>query len=99
MRRAERLAEDEAIDLIIDGRPARFLRMKRGKDGRPTPGLKPAVSSASFWKAMQARRGDQISIELAPSLANDAYLKSLTPLLSEWETQADCAAYDDLPTA
>ena len=67
IRRAESLGEEEPLDLIINGRPARFLRMKRGRDGRPTPGLKPSAGSVPFWKHLQQHRGERISIHLAPA--------------------------------
>lgn len=99
VKRAESLDEGEALDLLINGQPARFLRMNRGRDGRPTAGLKPGEGSRPLWRRMQERRGERVTIELAPVTAYDSYLRSLTPLLSEWDSKADSEAYDDLPTA
>lgn len=98
-RRMQTLEDEAPIDLLIEGRPARFLKMRRGRDGRPTPGLKPSAGSSSFWKAMQARRGESVAIGLAAPSAGDPYLKSLTATLGEWDSPEDCAAYDDLPVS
>ncbi len=99
VKKARDLNEGEPLDLIINGQPARFLRMNRGKDGRPTPGLKPSAGSFPFWRRMQDKRGERVSIDLASATVYDAYLMSLTPLLGEWDSKADSDAYDDLPTS
>lgn len=91
------LPQDAPIVLLIEGTPVRFAKMRDGADGRPTPGLRPADSDARrFWGALQTRRGERVSVMLADDLPDDGHLRSLVPLLSEWESPEDAAAYDRL---
>ena len=66
MERILALPDSGEIALMIDKTPARFLKMKNGRNGRATPGIKPAdTQSRQFWNAMQARRGDVVTVERA----------------------------------
>lgn len=97
VRRILALQADSPITLIIDGTPVHFRKMRDGADGRPTPGLRPATQSKAFWDDMQLRRGEIVPVRLegaGPSL--DPYLASIEPLLSEWMSPEDAAAYDGL---
>lgn len=90
------LPENAAILLLIEGTPVRFVKMRDGVDGCPTPGLRPGDEAArSFLRALQARRGEQVHVSPA-DLPEGAYLASLSALLSEWESPEDAAAYDRL---
>jgi hypothetical protein len=96
-RRIMTMPENAAIQLVVDGRPVRFLKMRNGSDGRPTPGLRPDPAFKSFWDAMQERRGDIVDVRLdgTASLA-DPYLASVSALLAEWESPEDAEAFDGL---
>lgn len=94
-RRIRALPADDAIVLRIEGRPVRFRKMRDGRDGRPTEGVRPDPAFAEFWKALQARRGAMITVE--PETGGvDPYLLSLSATLSEWNSPEDAAAYDEL---
>jgi hypothetical protein len=94
--RIRALPEHAPLVLLVEGMPVRFVKMRDGKDGRPTDGLRPADAEAHrFWRAMQARRGERVRIALAETTDN-ALLASLDALLSEWESEEDAAAYDGL---
>ena len=83
--------------LLIDGTPVRFVKMRDGTDGRPTPGLRPADADAKrFWDALQERRGEQVCVALPEAPPHDPHLVSISALLSEWDSPEDAAAYDRL---
>jgi hypothetical protein len=88
------LPENAPITLLIEARPVRFLKMRDGADGRPTPGLRPDAASKAFWDRMQERRGDIVRVDLQER--TDPLLASLSSLLSEWDSDEDAGAYDRL---
>ena len=91
------MPQDAPILLLIDGTPVRFVKMRDGAAGRPTPGLRPADSvSKRFWDALQERRGERVRVALPDELPHGPDLASLSALLSEWDTPEDAAAYDRL---
>jgi hypothetical protein len=97
VRMIESLPENRPINLVIDGKPVRFVKMRDGKDGRPTPGLRPDPSFRPFWHAMQENRGRKVSVQMKPTTAlEDSYLSSLSGLLAEWDSPEDAEAYDAL---
>jgi hypothetical protein len=87
------LKQETRIDLLVDGRPTRWMKMRDGRDGRPTQGLKPTPETFPFWAAMQARRGEMISILPADE---PMHLQALAATLSEWDDAEDEAAYAHL---
>lgn len=90
------LPENAAIVLLIEGRPVRFQKMRNGRDGRATDGLKPADAEAKdFWGALQGRRGERVEVRQAEGTSS-VYLASLSALLTEWDSPEDAAAYDRL---
>lgn len=94
--RIRELLPNETLLLVVEGTPVRFAKMRDGKDGRPTQGVKPADEEARrFWHAMQSRRGERVRLSLGAP-ADHAYLASLSALLTEWESEEDAAAYDGL---
>jgi hypothetical protein len=89
-----RLRQGAVIDLEVDGTAGSWVKMRDGKDGRATNGLRPIGPMRDIWKALQARRGVAVPIRALPS--EDSYLESLRPLLSEWDSPEDDEAYRDL---
>jgi hypothetical protein len=97
VRRIEALPQNGPINLLIDGKPVRFVKMRDGKDGRPTPGLRPDPAFKPFWDAMQQQRGQAVQVQLeGPQPVADPYLVSVAGLLMEWSSREDAEAYDDL---
>ncbi|NEU13948.1 hypothetical protein G3T14_17700 [Methylobacterium sp. BTF04] len=94
-QRIRALPADDAIVLRIEGRPIRFRKMRDGRDGRPTDGVRPDPDFAEFWRALQRRRGTMVTIEPETG-AIDPYLLSLMATLTEWNSPEDAAAYDGL---
>jgi hypothetical protein len=93
-KRLSDLAPGETIDLEVDGIVGRWERMKVGKDGRTTDGIKPIAEMREVWARLQRNRGRIVDIREVTTA--DSYLSALTPLLSEWDSPEDEAAYRDL---
>jgi hypothetical protein len=93
-QRLQDLAADSIIDLEIDGIVGRWQRMKVGKDGRPTPGIKPIEAMRDVWARMRQQPGRVVDIREV--LTADSYLASLTAVMSEWDSPEDELAYSDL---
>lgn len=67
--RIEALEAGETIELAVDGVPGTWTKMARGKDGRPTPGIRPVGSAQAFWRELyEKRRGKEVSVR---SVADD----------------------------
>ena len=92
--RLQRLSEDDVIDLEVNGIVGRWQRMRTGRDGRPTLGIRPIDTMRQVWSAMQAERGKIVDIREVRTA--DSYLAALTPLMSEWDSPEDNEAYRDL---
>jgi len=88
------LRPDDTIELDVGGIVGSWQKMKTGKDGRPTSGLKPVGPMREVWKRMQARRGEIVPIRVVATV--QTYLAALTPLMNEWESPEDDEAYRDL---
>ena len=89
------LEDDAEIRLIVDGIVGKWAKMKSGKDGRPTMGIKPVGAMATVWKRMQERRGEKVSIDL-PDNDDDAWLRLADTSFDEWYSAEDEEAYGDL---
>jgi hypothetical protein len=95
--RIDALASNAPIALQIDGMPVLFRKMRDGADGRPTPGVRPDEAFKTYWSTLyNQKRGERVAIALADAPLPDAYLASVSRLLSEWDSPADNAAYNDL---
>lgn len=88
------LSPGESIELEVDGIVGRWEKMKKGKDGRLTTGIKPIGPMKDVWKRFQARRGK--IVEVREVRTADAYLAALTDTLAEWNTPEDEEAFRDL---
>ncbi len=53
------------IELTVDGFRGHWKKMDDGKDGRPTPGIKPIGSAREHWHELQEERGKLVTIEEA----------------------------------
>jgi hypothetical protein len=63
----ENLPEGHEVTLKIDGRVSHWEKMRTGKDGRPTNGLKPIGKLTSTWWREQfaTRAGEFVDVSLA----------------------------------
>lgn len=84
----------EVIELEVDGIVGRWERMRDGKDGRPTTGIKPIGPMKEIWKGLQARRGNVVEVRQVQTA--DAYLAALSETLTEWNSPEDEEAFRDL---
>jgi mRNA-degrading endonuclease toxin of MazEF toxin-antitoxin module len=87
VRRLDGLGQDDVIELEVNGIVGRWQRMRPGKDGRDTPGIKPIDAMREVWARMQSQRGKIVDIREARTA--DSYLAALTPLMSEWDSPED----------
>jgi hypothetical protein len=82
------------LKLEIEGTRGDWERMADGKDGRPTYGLKPVSHTIEFWKSMKSRRGEYLEFKIVDP--RDGYLEAVEKTLSEWESEEDEKAFNDL---
>ena len=97
-RLAERIrsmSEGELLDLEVNGVVGRWERMRDGKDGRPTYGIKPVAEMRDKWAKFRRDATGRI-VSVREVAVADSYLAALTPLLSEWDSPEDEIAYRDL---
>lgn len=60
------LRAGEVLTLAVDGVVGAWRKMDDGRDGRPTPGLKPVGRTADFWRDLyDRRRGEMVDVDLA----------------------------------
>jgi hypothetical protein len=91
------LKDNDPIVLNVDGKPVLFRKMRTGKDGRAVSGVRPDETFKAYWNdLLQKQRGKRLPIALADLPPSDPYLASIASLLSEWDSPADNAAYNDL---
>ncbi len=92
------LEQNTLVALIIEDKPVLFRKMRDGKDGRPTDGIRPDEDFKEFWKEMyETRRGEVVSIELNSDFnPQDSYLKALSTILNEWDSAEDNEAFNAL---
>ncbi|MDP3801427.1 hypothetical protein [Brevundimonas sp.] len=63
--RIEALEAGETIELEVDGVAGTWRKMDQGKDGRPTPGIRPLGSAQAFWRDLyRSRRGAVVTVSL-----------------------------------
>lgn len=93
--RLSALNEGEQIVLKVDNVEGRWVRMRTGRDGRPTNGIRPVGAMATVWARLQARRGQLVRLEMPGSMC-EAYLVGLDDSLDEWLTAEDEEAFGDL---
>jgi hypothetical protein len=89
------LNETQVLRLSVDGIEGDWQRMRTGKDGRPTPGIKPVGKMAAVWKRWQARRGEKVVVKLAED-ETDPLLQIADRTFQEWYTAEDEEAFGEL---
>jgi hypothetical protein len=92
--RIKAMAPGQVIDLEVDGIVGRWERMRTGKDGRPTLGIKPIAEMRSVWARLRLH-GPRI-VPIRAVTTADAYLAAMTGVMSEWVSPEDEEAYGDL---
>ena len=88
------LSEGEVIELEVDGIVGRWEKMRDGRDGRATNGIKPVGPMKEIWKRFQARRGDVVEVRQVQTA--DTFLAALSDTMSEWNSLEDEEAFRDL---
>lgn len=92
--RIHSLSAGEVIELEVDGIIGQWEKMRSGRDGRPTPGIRPIGPMLQTWKQFQKRRGETVPVREAR--VADSYLAALGNTLSEWDSPEDEEAFRDL---
>ena len=82
------------LKLEVEGVRGDWQRMADGNDGRPTLGLKPVGKTVEFWKSMESRRGEHLQFMIVDP--GDTYLTDVQATLSEWGSEEDEKAFNDL---
>jgi hypothetical protein len=84
----------EVIDLEIDGVVGPWERMRTGKDGRPTLGIKPIAEMREVWARL--RHQGKKTVTLREVVMADNYLAAVADILDEWNSPEDDEAFRDL---
>ncbi|MEO8686142.1 MAG: hypothetical protein ABI414_15040, partial [Devosia sp.] len=92
--RIRSLRAGDVVELEVDGIVGKWERMRDGRDGRPTLGIKPISHMKDVWAKLREHSGR--IVELREVITADTYLRSLASTLSEWDSPEDAAAYADL---
>jgi hypothetical protein len=59
------LTAGAVVALRVDGVAGKWVKMDDGKDGRPTPGLRPLGAVKDYWNALfNEKRGEVVTVEL-----------------------------------
>lgn len=82
------------IKIEIEGVCGVWEKMKNQPDGSSTPGLKPIGQTREFWKTMKPLRGKRFEFKIINP--RDTYLADVQKTLSEWESEEDEEAFNDL---
>jgi hypothetical protein len=88
------LVAGELIDLEVDGIAGRWVKMRDGRDGRPTSGIRPVDEMKAVWARW--RQEEPRIVDVRMIAAGDGYLAALPALLSEWDSPEDDEAFRDL---
>jgi hypothetical protein len=71
--RVEDLAAGDTISLRVAGDVGVWRKMDDGKDGRPTPGLRPLGKAQDAWRQLyRSRRGDTVTLEAIDGMEEGA---------------------------
>ena len=89
------MSAGDVVNLEVNGVVGPWQRMRDGRDGRPTLGIKPVAAMKDVWARLRREATGQI-VEIRTPDERDTYLEALTPLMAEWDTAEDEEAYRDL---
>ena len=92
--RLRKLSAGDVLDLEVDGVVGTWERMQDGRDGRPTPGIKPISHMKKVWAEMRRKTGRTVPIREV--VTAETYLSAVSDMLEEWNSPEDEAAYADL---
>ena len=93
-KRIRQLKPSDVVELEVDGVVGQWQRMKDGRDGRPTFGLRPVSRMKEVWSRW--RRESPRLVEIRETTTADTYLAAIALTLSEWDSPEDELAYRDL---
>ncbi len=88
------LKAGDSLDLEVNGVVGTWERMRDGRDGRPTPGIKPVAEMRQVWARMREHTGRIVDIREVVTATS--YLDAVAATLTEWNSAEDEAAYADL---
>jgi hypothetical protein len=89
------MKEGTTVELEIDGVRGTWERMRTGRDGRPTLGIKPVGAMRDVWKHWRQNRNHQ-TVSVKPVSSVDGYLSAMSSLFVEWNSAEDEVAFRDL---
>jgi hypothetical protein len=92
--RIRRLKAGELVDLEVNGVVGRWERMRDGRDGRPSLGIKPLAEMRLIWAKW--RQEPARIVDIHEVAAADTYRAAVSLTLSEWDSPEDELAYRDL---
>ena len=92
--RLRQLHAGDVLDLEVNGVVGTWERMRDGRDGRPTLGIKPISHMKLVWAEMRQRTGQTVHIREV--VTAESYLSAVSRTLDEWNSPEDEAAYADL---
>ena len=95
VKRLASMDEEQEITLETDGIIGRWQKMKTGKDGRKTNGIRPVGSMKLVWNDwFKTRKGTLVEVREV-KMADD-YLTASSAMFSEWSEEEDEEAFRDL---
>ncbi len=95
LARLRGMVSEETVTLEADNVVGCWVRMKDGRDGRPTFGIRPVGEMKSVWNNwFKSRKGEFITLREV-RLA-DEYLAVSSKMFSEWDSPEDERAFHDL---
>ena len=93
--RLRHLSDNEQINLEADGVVGLWVRMRTGRDGRPTEAIRPEGPMKLVWSEWYRKRKGEL-IPLREVKFADDYLANVSSLFPEWESAEDEEAFRDL---
>lgn len=86
------LEAGEVLSLSVDGSPGTWRKMANGRDGRPTPGLRPVGATATIWRELyRSRRGQLVSLTVAEGELAKSPALPIYPALARNEAERQAA--------
>lgn len=92
--RLRKLRAGDILELEVDGIVGSWERMRDGRDGRPTLGIKPVSHMKLVWAQLRHQTGRVVHIREV--VTAETYLSAIGRTLDEWNSPEDEAAYADL---